>query len=77
MSEAYQNTLRQAMALSEKERDSLVQILSETVGNQSKGESDEIENAWMKVAERRLKEMKSGTAKTLTWEEFKTKMAER
>ena len=62
-----ENILNEAMNLRPSDR----ALLAQRLINSLNIEDDDIEQQWLDLAKKRLKEIKSGAVKTLSWEEIK------
>ena len=63
--------LKQALELKEEERAELASLLIESLDESAE---EGVEAAWAVEIERRMADLDSGAAKTLTWEEVRQKL---
>ncbi|MFC3150604.1 addiction module protein [Litoribrevibacter euphylliae] len=64
-----QQALQDAKKLSKKERAELVHSLLNSL---EEGQDDNVEQAWLDVANQRLKELESGEQDAVSWEDIKS-----
>lgn len=74
MARDLKDVFRQAFELPESERATLAGLLIESL--ESPPEPD-VEELWAEVAERRWREIESGSATTIPWEEVRAKLFRR
>ena len=72
MTEEAKRILEAALQLADAERAALAAVLKDSIGDGSTAE--EIEAAWLDEAERRRDELRSGRAKTVSWQEVRREM---
>jgi putative addiction module component (TIGR02574 family) len=65
--------LHDALALSDNERATLVGLLIESLEETGEADTD-VQAAWDAEAERRWREIESGTVKTIPWDEVKAQL---
>ena len=66
--------LEAAMRLPDAERAALAVVLKDSIGDGSA--TEDIEAAWLEESERRREELRSGQAKTVSWQEVRREMFE-
>ncbi|MDH5470919.1 MAG: addiction module protein [Gammaproteobacteria bacterium] len=71
MATSAKDILRQALELKEEERAELASLLIESLDAPAE---EGVEAAWAVEIERRMADLDSGAAKTLTWEEVRNKL---
>jgi putative addiction module component (TIGR02574 family) len=71
MSVTVEELLKQALKLDPKARAELAALILESVPTES---AEEVEAAWEAEISRRVKELESGSVKTIPWEEVREKL---
>ena len=71
MSVTVEELLRQALQLEPRARAELAALILESVPTES---SEEVDAAWESEIRRRVQELKSGSVKTIPWEEVREKL---
>ena len=74
MSTSVLDLFEKASGLSESDRALLAGLLIESLEVEP---DEDVEQAWLMEVERRLAELKSGSVKTIPWEEVKTRLMRR
>lgn len=71
MSVTVEELLRQALKLNAKARAELAALILESVPTES---PEEVDAAWQAEIQRRVRELESGSVKTIPWEEVREKL---